>query len=186
MANFVRHCLGCNAVWKEDDTRPLDHKCGDALSPGRMMFIVIGAPYSGKSTYIKEKLLVGVDPAETEVFDFKELKTMGRVLRYCKAAVFERKDKIVIEGHLPRTRDRRKLIEFAYDNGYLPKAILINTSLLVCLDRNEDRKERDPKSALSDREIRKSIEQIEYPGYYEGFTQVLEVKFREEGEGDRG
>ena len=147
----------------------------------KTLTVVIGAPCSGKTLYIQNHILPN-SPAGIELFDLKNLHTLGRIIRYLKAAAWEKKEEIIVEGFFPNPRSRRLLIEFAHNNDYVPKVIFINSTLEQCLAWNKKRDEINPGTGTPTPILRKAFASMEKPTYYEGFASVTEIIQKEEEE----
>lgn len=131
----------------------------------------MGLPCSGKSTYIA-KNFPGV-----EVFDERKLSTLGRLLRYLSAAAWEKMELVVVEGVLADPRTRGKIMEWAYNNDYVPHCVFVDATLLNCISRNSARnKDLQVRPAF----IKKVSKEIRVPSTFDGFASVK----KENGNGE--
>jgi predicted kinase len=136
----------------------------------------MGIPCSGKSTYIARTFPQPLDP-DVEIFDEKKLPTLGRILRYLAAAMWEKKTLVVVEGVFNDARDRKKLIEWAYSNDYTPHCVVVDTALDICLDRNAA---LDKSLQVKPSVIKKASKEMKIPSTFDGFASVK----REFGNGE--
>lgn len=131
--------------------------------------LVCGFPCSGKSFWIQSN--VKTSPT-LEVFDLKDLRTIGRVKRHLSAAFYEQKD-AVVEASLTSSRDQIRFAEFVIMSGHRIKAVWIETDLELCLSRN---RRRDLKDRVRPRLIKEAFASGGKPDTFDGFAEVKIVK----------
>lgn len=131
--------------------------------------LVCGLPCSGKSFWIQSN--VQASPT-LEIFDLKDLRTIGRVKRYLSAAFYEHKD-AVVEASLTSSRDQIRFAEFVIMSGHLIKSVWIESDLEQCLVRN---RQRDPKDRVRPQLLKEIFASRHCPETFDGFAAVKIVK----------
>ena len=139
------------------------------------LYVMIGVPGSGKSTFVKEHPEINVvcpDEIRQELFGDAENQEQGRKVFHI---AFNRARKLLDAGQdviFDSTNVRRK-----YRKDYFKKfpdvskvAVFVNTSIDECKRRNAN---RDRK--VSDAVIDRMAKNLNPPTYDEGWQKIIEI-----------
>ncbi|MBQ9528072.1 MAG: ATP-binding protein [Fretibacterium sp.] len=132
-----------------------------------VMAIMIGIQASGKSqfamTYLKSYTRINLDT----------LHTRNKEKLALEAAIKNRED-IVIDNTNPTIKERARYISAVLGHGYKVEGYFMQSKLQDCIERNEQRpeKEKIPRHAIA-----ATSNKLELPDYEEGFDSLYFVSF---------
>jgi predicted kinase len=131
------------------------------------LIMLIGIPGSGKSSFYKSKffnshLRVSLDLLKTR-------NRERRLLKYC----FETSMPFVLDNTNVSVEDRKNYVEEAKAYKYVVKGYYFKSEMKECLERNEQRpeKERVPKVGMFSKR-----KKLELPKLSEGFDELFYVE----------
>lgn len=142
------------------------------------VYVMCGVPGSGKSTYAHsiaddlDAIVVSSDDVRAELYgDASCQANPARVFNEVYRRAHEIVDSnlsVIIDATNIKRKDRRRIVkEFPYNEIV---ALVMNTPLEVCLERNENRDRVVPRDV-----IRKMYDNFELPSRYEGFKVIEDV-----------
>ena len=149
------------------------------------LWMMVGIPGSGKSTYIKnmdceDKNIISRDVIrfsmvkEDEDYFSKEKEVFNEFIRQIADSVSTHKNTFVDATHISKASRKKVLSRLTFTLANVEvNAIVMNVPLDVALYQNNKRtgRERVPESA-----IKNMFNQMTYPNKTEGFDHILFVK----------
>ena len=153
-----------------------------------ILYIMMGAPGSGKSTFIKNYIDYKIERyvsrdeirfsmvKEDEDYFSKENEVFKKFTSEINNALNLGINVYADATHL-NTASRNKLINAIKEKPSSIEVIFINTSLNKCLEQNENRK--GTRSYVPREVIKRMYLSIEPPTFEEGFSTIYEIKENE-------
>lgn len=153
-----------------------------------ILYIMMGAPGSGKSTFIKNYIDYKIETyvsrdeirfsmvKEDEDYFSKENEVFKKFTSEINNALNLGINVYADATHL-NTASRNKLINAIKEKPSSIEVIFINTSLNKCLEQNENRK--GTRSYVPRETIKRMYLSIEPPTFEEGFSTIYEIEENE-------
>ncbi|CAK93378.1 unnamed protein product (macronuclear) [Paramecium tetraurelia] len=138
------------------------------------MIIMIGAPGSGKSTFVHNHL------NDYTRVNRDSLKTKEKCLKVAEQAIKEKKY-LVIDNTNPTPDDRAAFIKLAQDNKYPVRGFFLEVSKDLCLHNDTQRDTNNFREHFSKKvgkmPINMIFSKVTPPTKDEGFSEVLTINF---------
>ncbi len=142
--------------------------------------VMVGLPASGKSTYAQQlvdenTVVLSSDLIRKELFGFEENQTGNTIVfktLYSRAReLFKNGKNVIIDATNVSIFDRKRVLENFTDLSIYRQAIVIETSIDKCVERDKARTRTVGKDV-----IKKYANKYQKPTYSEGFDKIIFVK----------
>lgn len=134
--------------------------------------IMIGIQGSGKSEYIRQKLVDRYVVISLDILNTRNKEK--QLIRQC----IENGQSFVIDNTNPTREDRIRYISAAKEAGYQVIGIFMQSVLQDCIRRNNS---RTGKQKIPPKAIAATSNKLELPSYEEGFNELYFVSITEDG-----